>query len=164
MANLSLFKMSRPPSEMAEADVDVTPVMNMFVILIPFLVSMAVFTQVAIIDFSVPSDVGQAAGQPSGKPKLKLTVLLTESFLGVVEGDNLLDSLPMTDHGQYAFDSLKSVLSRRRPLSDFPDEVVVAVRDGIAFKYAVRAMDVSRESGFTKIGISGAAADPSQGK
>jgi len=164
MANLSLFKMSRPPSEMAEADVDVTPVMNMFVILIPFLVSMAVFTQVAIIDFSVPSDVGQAVGQPSGKPKLKLTVLLTESFLGVVEGDNLLDSLPMTDNGQYAFDSLKSVLSRRRPQSDFPDEVVVAVRDGIAFKYAVRAMDVSRESGFTKIGISGAAADPSQGK
>ena len=164
MANLSLFKMSRPPSEMADADVDVTPVMNMFVILIPFLVSMAVFTQVAIIDFSVPSDVGQSAGQPSGKPKLKLTVLLTESFLGVVAGDSMLDSIPMLDDGQYAFDSLKAALSRRRPQSDFPDEVVVAVRDGIAFKYAVRAMDVSRESGFTKIGISGAAADPSQGK
>lgn len=156
MPNLSLFKSTRPPSEMSEAEVDVTPIMNMFVILIPFLVSMAVFTQVAIIDFSVPSDVGQSAHQSPGKPKMKLTVLLTESFLGVVEGENMLDSLPMLDNGQYPFDSLKTVLSARRPQSDFPDEVVVSVRDKIAFRYVVTAMDVGRESGFTKIGISGA--------
>jgi hypothetical protein len=36
MRNLSLYKMTRPPSDLSEADVDVTPVMNMFVILIPF--------------------------------------------------------------------------------------------------------------------------------
>jgi biopolymer transport protein ExbD len=163
MRNLSLFKLSRPPSDLTEADVDVTPVMNMFVILIPFLVSMAVFTQVSIIDFSVPSDVGQSSGQSSGKPKLKLTVLLTESFLGVAEGESLLDSIPLTDKGQYPFDELKQALAVRRAQSEFPDEIVVAVRDGIAFRYVVKAMDVSRESGFSKIGISGAPADPSQG-
>lgn len=163
MRNLSLFKTTRPPSEMAGADVDVTPVMNMFVILIPFLVSMAVFTQVSIIDFSVPSDVGQSTAQPSGKPKLKLTVLLTETFLGVVEGENMLDSLPMADDGKYPFNELKKTLSERRPHSDFPDEIVVSVRDEVAFEYVVRAMDVSRESGFTKVGITGAPADPSQG-
>ncbi|MDR2693722.1 MAG: biopolymer transporter ExbD [Chitinispirillales bacterium] len=164
MRNLSLYKMTRPPSDLSEADVDVTPVMNMFVILIPFLVSMAVFTQVAIIDFSVPPDAGQPAAQPAGKPKLKLTVLLTESFLGVAEGENLLDSLPLLANGEYAFDSLKRALAVRRPQSEFPDEIVVAVRDGVAFKHAVKAMDVGRESGFTKIGVSGAAADPSAGK
>jgi biopolymer transport protein ExbD len=160
MRGLSLFKSTRPPSEMDEADLDVTPVMNMFVILIPFLVSMAVFTQVSIIDFSVPSDVGQSSSQSSDKPKLKLTVLLTESFLAVVEGENMLDSLPLLDNGQYPFDSLKQALSVRRPQSEFSDEVIVAVRDRIAFRHVVRAMDISRESGFTKIGISGAADDP----
>jgi biopolymer transport protein ExbD len=140
--------------------VDVVPVMNMFVILIPFLVSMAVFTQVSIIDFSVPSDAGQSSGQSSGKPKLKLTVLLTESYIGVTEGENLLDSIPVADKGHYPFDELGRALAARRPQSDFPDEIVVAVRDGIAFKYVVRAMDISRESGFSKIGISGAPADP----
>jgi biopolymer transport protein ExbD len=149
---------------MAEADVDVTPVMNMFVILIPFLVSMAVFTQASIIEFSVPPDAGQSSSPPSGKPKMKLTVLLAESFIDVVEGDALLDSLPMLGDGQYAFDSLRHALTARRPQSDFPDEVVVAVRDGIAFKYAVKAMDVGRESGFTKIGISGAAPGPPAGR
>jgi biopolymer transport protein ExbD len=144
---------------LAEADVDVVPVMNMFVILIPFLVSMAVFTQVSIIDFSVPSDVGQSSGRTSGKPKLKLTVLLTESYVGVAEGENLLDSIPVADK-RYPFDELGRALAVRRLQSDFPDEIVVAARDGIAFKYVVRAMDISRESGFSKIGISGAPADP----
>ncbi|MDR2578111.1 MAG: biopolymer transporter ExbD [Chitinispirillales bacterium] len=164
MRGLSLFKSSRPPSDMAKADVDVTPVMNVFVILIPFLVSMAVFTQVSIIEFSVPSDVGQSSGQSSDKPRLRLTVLLTESFLAVTEGERMLDSLPLLDNGQYPFDSLKQALSLRRPQSDFSDEVIVAVRDRVAFRHVVRAMDVSRESGFTKIGISGAADDPAQGR
>jgi biopolymer transport protein ExbD len=163
MRNLSLFKSTRPPSDLTEANVDVTPVMNMFVILIPFLVSMAVFTQVSIIDFSVPSDVGQSSGQSSGKPKLKLTIILAESFVGIAEGENLLDSLPMQG-SEYPFDALKQALISRRASSDFPEEIVVAVRDKIAFKYVVGAMDVSRESGFVQIGISGAPEDPAQGQ
>jgi len=161
---LSLFKSSRPPSELVDADVDVTPVMNVFVILIPFLVSMAVFTHVSIIDFSVPSDMGQGTAQSGGKPKQKLTLLLTESFLGISEGENLLDSIPRLESGLYAFDSLRQTLAVRRFQSDFRDEIIVAVRDGVAFKYAVKAMDVSRECGFTKIGISGATVDPSKGR
>jgi biopolymer transport protein ExbD len=35
-------------------DLDVTPVMNLFMVLIPFLVSMAVFTHLAVVDFSLP--------------------------------------------------------------------------------------------------------------
>jgi len=35
-------------------ELDVTPVMNLFMVLIPFLVSMAVFTHIAVIDFSLP--------------------------------------------------------------------------------------------------------------
>ena len=161
---LSLFKSSRPPSELVDADVDVTPVMNVFVILIPFLVSMAVFTHVSIIDFSVPSDMGQGTGQSDGKPKQKLTLLITESFIGISEGENLLDSIPRLDNGLYAFDLLSQTLAVRRFQSDFQDEIIVAVRDGVAFKYAVKAMDVSRECGFSKIGISGATADPSKGR
>jgi biopolymer transport protein ExbD len=161
---LSLFKSSKPPSELVDADIDITPVMNIFVILVPFLVSMAVFTHVSIIDFSVPSDMGQGTWNSSGKPKQKLTLLLTETFLGISEGENLLDSIPRLENGLYAFDSLRQTLSVRRLQSEFQDEIIVAVRDGVAFKYAVKAMDVSRECGFSKIGISGATADPSRGR
>ena len=48
-----------------QIDLDVTPVMNLFMVLIPFLVSMAVFTHIAVIDFSLPP--GDAAGDSQGE-------------------------------------------------------------------------------------------------
>lgn len=161
---LSLFRSSTPPSQSDEApDIDVTPVMNMFIILIPFLVSMAVFTHISVIDFSVPSSVGSGSDFSKGKPELKLTVLVTDSFLALAEGGNMLDSLPAQD-GQLPFDTLSEILTVRRVKSDFPDEVIVASRDGVAFKHVVKVMDISRECGFIKIGISGAASDPTKGE
>lgn len=162
MKKITLYKRTKPPSEMAEADIDVTPVMNMFVILIPFLVSMAVFTHVSIIEFSVPSDSGQAR-QTSDAPRLKLTVLLAENFSALTLGENLLDSIPKNDAGEYQFDKLREAMKTRRDEIELPDEIVVAPRDRIPFRYVVRAMDVSRESGFTKIGITGAPDDPTLG-
>jgi hypothetical protein len=56
---LALFKETTPPSaSFDENDIDITPMMNMFIILVTFLVSMAVFTHVAILDFSLPPNVG----------------------------------------------------------------------------------------------------------
>ena len=62
---LSLFRSSHPPSQTIDnADVDVTPVMNVFIILIPFLVSMAVFTHHAIVEFSLPRIWAQVLVMP----------------------------------------------------------------------------------------------------
>ncbi len=161
---LSLFRLVRPPSQSAESpDVDVTPVMNMFIILIPFLVSMAVFTHVSIIDFSVPAQMGQGMNDNSGKPKLKLTVLISNTFVGIAQGENLLDSLPVRS-GVFPFDSLEKRLEYRRTQSDYPDEIVIASRDSVALKHVVNVMDIGRACGFSKIGISGATSDPAKGK
>ncbi len=68
MKKLSFLKKRSTPSEVAnEADIDVTPIMNMFIILIPFLVSMAVFTKLAIIEFNVPANSGKNLS--TGTPK-----------------------------------------------------------------------------------------------
>ncbi len=39
----------------AEAEINITPVMNIFVILIPFLLLTATFVKIAIIDLSLPT-------------------------------------------------------------------------------------------------------------
>jgi biopolymer transport protein ExbD len=44
------------------------------------------------------------------------------------------------------------------------DEVVIASLDGIAFKQVVHVMDICREAGFAKIGLSSATLDPGNGK
>jgi biopolymer transport protein ExbD len=159
----SYFASRRPaPSEAAgeNVELDVTPVMNMFVILIPFLVSMAVFTHLSIIEFSVPPNVGVGlAAAENEKPRLKLTVVAAETFCSLTLGDSLLDSLPRTA-ADYPIEELRIRLVARRAVLAVQDEVVVATRDKVQFKDLVALMDVCRESGFEKIGLSAAPSQP----
>ncbi len=153
---LSLFRFARPPSEAAAVtDLDVTPVMNLFIILIPFLVSMAVFTRLAIIEFSVPPNIGPGLSRTNEKPTPKLTLRLGEDYCGLVLGDTLLDSLPVTG-GKYPFDILSERLKKRKNELAYGGEIIVASRDVVPFKHIVAAMDLCREAGLEKIGLSSA--------
>jgi biopolymer transport protein ExbD len=156
---LSLFRFSSPPSQIVDnADVDVTPVMNVFIILIPFLVSMAVFTHHAIVEFSLPPDLGTSVGDASEKPVPRLTVRIGTDYLGIVLGERMLDSLAVGP--EFPFDTLSARIRMRVAELGYDDEVIVASRDNIPFKHVVRVMDLCRQAGFKKVGLSSATADP----
>ena len=162
---LSLFKENRVPSDtMDENDIDIAPVMNMFIILVTFLVSMAVFTHMAILDFTLPPNVNAGLDQTKGKPKVKITVRLGSDYCGIVMGEKLLDSLPVAKGGDFPFGALATRLAVRRKEASVQDEVVIASLDEVAFKHVVRVMDICRESGFAKVGLSSATLDPGAGK
>jgi biopolymer transport protein ExbD len=161
--NLSLFRVSQPPSELLpDADIDVTPGMNMFIILIPFLVSMAVFTHLSIIEFSLPPNVGAGMNNSDEKPKPKLTVRIGADYLGIVLGDRLLDSLTV-NADEYPFDSLGARISVRQDELQYTGEVIIASLDAVPFKHIVRVMDLCRAAGLEKIGLSSAPKDPEGG-
>ncbi|KMQ51166.1 hypothetical protein CHISP_1872 [Chitinispirillum alkaliphilum] len=163
MSLLSSCKGLKHPSEAAEmADVDVTPIMNMFIILIPFLVSMAVFTHLSILPFSVPSDTGSAASASEDEdPRLRLTIVLSTDYLKLAHGEMLLDSIHVLDSG-HDFDRLGLVLSAK--MADYDDgEVVIAVRDNVKIQNVVKVMDICKINNFEKVGISSATANPTAG-
>jgi biopolymer transport protein ExbD len=161
---LSLFQRNKPVSESAEEnEIDVAPVMNMFIILVTFLISMTVFTHIAILQFTLPPNVSKALDQSSGKPKVRLTVRLGSDYLGIVLGEKLLDSLPVTG-GRFPFDALAAQLRQRRAQADEQDEIVIASRDEIAFKQIVHVMDLCRDAGFGKVGLSSATIHPETGR
>ncbi|MFH0921087.1 MAG: biopolymer transporter ExbD [Fibrobacterota bacterium] len=165
MKQLSLLKNLGLPSDETEAeiDLDTSPIMNVLVILIPFLASVAVYTQLAVLNLSLPPNVGAGLSLDSGRPKLKLTVVLSPERLAITYGEKMLDSLPKVN-GVYDYAGLAERLKARRASADLKDEAVVAVRDAVAFKYVVDVLDVCRESGFTKSGLAAAAEDPGTGK
>jgi biopolymer transport protein ExbD len=166
MKTLSLFTKTFVPSDAIEAeiDLDVKPMMNVLIILIPFLVSVAEYTRLAIIDMSLPPNVTSVGGAGQGeKPKLKLTVVVAPSYLCVTLGETMLDSIARKGQ-DYAYDSLAARLSSRRLTADVKDEVIVAPRDGIQFKHVVRVMDACRKTGFDKISLASATENPSAGK
>jgi len=142
------------------ADVDVTPMMNVLMILLPVLISMAVFTKVAMIQFSVPPNVGTQLNNDSGKPKLKMTVIIAKDFYAITYGEQMLDSIESDTNAEYI---LSNRIARHKSSFDIQDEAVVAVRDNVDFQRMVRVMDICRENGFEKIGVSGATENPDNG-
>lgn len=143
-----------------DADVDVTPMMNVLMILLPVLISMAVFTKVAMIQFSVPPNVGTHLNSESGKPKLKMTVIVAKDFYAITYGEKMLDSIESKANAETI---LSGRIAHHKNSFEIQDEAVVAVRDNVDFQKMVRVMDICRENGFEKIGVSGATENPDNG-
>jgi biopolymer transport protein ExbD len=157
---LKFFKSSRPSETLEEEiELDITPLMNIFIILVAFLISMAIFTKMAIVEFTLPPNVDSSMNNSQEKPQPKLTVRLDKKYVGLVLGDKLLDSLPVVN-SSIPFDSLSIRLRVRSAESDFKGEIVVASVDQIPFKTIVKAMDICRGAGFSKVGLSSATTDP----
>jgi biopolymer transport protein ExbD len=154
-----------PPSQLEEQiDLDVTPIMSMFIVLIPFLVSMAVLTHLSVLQFSLPPNVGAGlASTPGEKPKLKLTVIVTGAYLGITLGERMLDSIPAVA-GSYDFALFAKRLAVYRAEEQATSDIVVASRDEVHLKQVVAVMDRCREAGFDHIGLSSATADPQSGR
>jgi biopolymer transport protein ExbD len=163
MPSLSFIK-NKAPSEAAEIELDLTPMMSVFLILLPFLVSMAVLTHLTILEFSLPPNVGPgSSGQSSEKPRLKLTLVLTPEYLLVTYGERLLDSISAAEnHDDYK--QITDMLARRKQEMNLENELVVASRDQVRLKNIVTLMDRCKAAGFEKIGLSSATADPTEGK
>ncbi len=129
---------------------DVTPIMNMFIILIPFLVSMAVFSQLSVLRFSLPADGG--TGRVKDVKELPLTVAMTADELAITRGEEILVVLPRID-GVYDYESLSASLSSLGAGLEDGQNIVIAVDDDVRFEDVVGCMDHCRDSGFPKIGL-----------
>jgi biopolymer transport protein ExbD len=161
---LSLKKAAYPSEAAGDVhELDLTPFMSVFIILLPYLITMVVFTQLALIKFSLPPNAGAGLVNMNEKPTLKMTVVVGSDFCSLTFGASLLDSIPSVN-GEYNFTQLLLKLKERKAVSDMPDELVVASRDKVRFKNVVKVMDVCREAGFQKIGLSQATENAERGR
>lgn len=134
-------------------DLDMTPVMNLFMVLIPFLMSMAVFTQIAVIDFSLPP--AQSEGAEAGETKeLDISIVVTETGFRIVGTGKKLDLIPKI-RGKYQMDQLRALLKAVKFQYPSQTSVVLVFEGNIIYDDIIHFMDVCRESQFPDIGLSG---------
>jgi len=146
MNNLSPSILSRRPSAKTEAaHLNVMPVMNMFIILIPFLISMSAFTHLAAHEFSLPGD--DNPGQAIERLDLPLTVAVGLEGLLVVQGDFVLAELPK-NAGIHDLASLVVLLKEQAPL-----KVVVAVDEEVPTSSLVSCLDAIGDAGCSDVGL-----------
>jgi len=125
------------------AELDVTAFINLIVVLVPFLLSTAVFTRLTVIDLALPA---QSSGVEQLKvDELKLEVVIRPDALEV--GDKiggLIQRIPNTPRGYdtAALAQLIEMLKQRFPTQ--ANATVLALPD-TSYEVLVQVMDAVRE-------------------
>lgn len=136
---------------------NVIPIMSLFIILIPALLLMAVFVQLAVINVAAPQigagDPREQEQDEDDKPPLNLTITVTERGFTVAgtgavlpgEGEEGGPTIPIMPTGEYDYEALTRKLVEIK--DNFPDEsqVIINAEDDISYSVLINVMDASRE-------------------
>ncbi len=136
----------RPGAALPGPDLDVTPVMNMFIILIPFLVGMSAFTHLSAHVLDVPGDQSLVADAPTPPPPLVLNVA-TESWRLSIGGRVLSE-------GEFPATTPASALARLEK-----GRLIIAAGPALPAEDVVRCLDMARAAGFQDVGLAAAGPD-----
>ena len=146
----------RGMAEVETIDLDVTPVMNLFLVLIPFLVSMAVFTHLAIVDFSLPPAAGSEglSEDDASSKELDVSVVITKKGYTIVGSGQKLPIVSKIK-GEYDFNALVRQLKSIKYKYPRQESVILVVAPDVYYDDIIHFMDKCRESQLPNIGISG---------
>ncbi|OQY27465.1 MAG: hypothetical protein B6244_10455 [Candidatus Cloacimonetes bacterium 4572_55] len=142
------------------AEVDVTPVMNLFCILIPFLLLTAVFAQTVVIDITLPKEgVGQPAQlqQESLPDMLKFVMInISENKIQIATNKRIYPPIPIKD---WENDVGLSKFERHLQdiVAEYPKQkdVVLISPDKTTYATLIRLMDICIATGLGNISLSG---------
>jgi len=154
------FRPSRRSSRTAEEiEINMTPVMNLMVVLIPLLLSSAQYIKIGVIDLNLPPAVGTSVSQ-LGAPretekKLDLAVTITDqgfyisSSLAVWKSvDGQGPTIPLNQRHEYDFQQLSRKLFeiKRKALKRFSDteKIVIQAEPQINYQLLVSTLDAAR--------------------
>lgn len=124
---------------------NITPFMNLMVVLIPFLLTGVVFSRLAVLDLNLPTASSAQAAPPVQEP-FRLIVALHRDGISV-RGSGLDVTRLALQHGRYDLAGLSAVL--RRVKASYPREksVILLSEPNVAYESLVQVMDVCREAG-----------------
>ncbi len=122
-------------------ELNITAFMNLMVILVPFLLITAVFSQVAILELNLPSSSDQP-GAESETPQLEVIVRLDRLEVGE-RNVGLLTGLPVTADG-HDFIGLNDYLKRIK--AKFPNKLDASIllEPDVSYEVLVKVMDAVR--------------------
>lgn len=125
------------------AHLEITAFINLIVVLVPFLLSTAVFTRLAVIDLSLPAQSSGAVEQLK-ENKLQLEVVLRPDAIEI--GDRvggLIQRIPNTDKG-YDLTTLSATMYMIK--AKYPDtlDATLLAQPNTSYDALVQVMDVVR--------------------
>lgn len=165
---------SRNKSRKTEADLDITSFMNLMVILIPFLLLNAVFTQVAVLQVSLPKGSDGGSASDVKKPLVLEVIVYKDRLIVADRQTGPMKTIPAigTEHD---FAGLNNYLREVKTQYPLVNDATVLLEPETAYDTMIQTMDAVRiiessETGkpakyalFPDVAIGDAPADPKAG-
>ena len=144
---MAMFKRRRgePPATDIMELLNLTPMMDVFTVLVVFLLITAVFTSITIMDLSVPTSAGGAA---ANRPNFAIEVIVRKSGLEIANGRNVEAAIPKKD-GKYDLQLLSQLLMRLKEKYPQKEDATVLMEPKVEYDYLVQVMDTVRNAGAT---------------
>ncbi len=136
-----------------QTGVDLIPVMNLFVVLIPFLLLSAAFFHVGVIPTSLPSQSDSVSDIASSPWAVTVNLEVELDAIHLTASNPSLDeealaalSMRIPHQGDgYDLEMLTAALSQIKRAYDQSDTVIVLPGQGILYRDVVRVLDAARE-------------------
>lgn len=161
--------MAKKRAESSLPELDMTPAMNLILILIPLLLTSMESVKIAVVNVATPqigpsSEANPPADRPDDKP-LKLTVALTDRGITVFVRDQVIenkdDPLAPTilkidgkeedaegrevDAKVYDLDKLVEIISDLKDSNPAEENIIITAEPNIKYKQIMKIMDATRE-------------------
>lgn len=129
------------------------PIMNLFIVIIPMLITMVVSVNLAMLELSLPG--GKGNGQGGGEKTIRLTITLTNNGFVIHEGkENKPLEIPLRnaqEEKKYNFVELDKIVSNLK--NNHPDVTTMEILPAPDVKYEtmLKTIDLCKYNGFTNI-------------
>ncbi len=140
-----------------EVDVNLIPVMNLFVVLIPFLLLAAAFMHIGVIATSLPSQTDAASDIAADTKSVTVNLMIEKDTIQISASNAVLDeatlaslafSLPKGKDG-FDLEILGKALHEIKLRYENSDTVIVLPQDEVEYQQIVQILDAAREITFS---------------
>jgi len=139
-----MLRRKRNKTEQLETDImellNLTPMMDVFTVLVVFLLITAVFTSVTIMDLSVPTSAGGAA---ANRPNFAIEVIVRKSGLEIANGKAVEAAIPKKDD-KYDLGKLAELLLALKAKYPDKEDATVLMEPKVEYDHLVQVMDAVR--------------------
>jgi biopolymer transport protein ExbD len=122
-------------------ELNLVPMIDIFTVLVTFLLMTAVFSRITIVELDLPS----SASTTVATPQFRLEVIVRKEGFELTNGSSLIATIPKKDDA-YDLKSLgELVLSLKRDYPD-ADDASVLLQPEIEYDHLIQVMDVVRST------------------
>lgn len=125
----------------SEADLDITPFMNLMIVLVPVLLLNMVFAHTSVLELNFPTGDSLSSEQ---KEELQIQVVIYDNRLVVADNQGgVIKTIPESDNG-YDFGLLKDVMKELKSRVPDKKDVIIMPSSTTSYQTLVSVMDTVR--------------------